>query len=49
MSNTNIKTIYHDEKNPLQTNIGNNNNKYYIIQLLEDDEGTGYRYKRIDL
>ena len=21
----------------LQTNIGNNNNKYYVIQLLEDD------------
>lgn len=28
----------------LQTNIGNNNNKFYVIQLLEDDKNLSYRW-----
>ena len=27
---------------PLQTNIGHNNNKFYLLQLLEDDSRKSY-------
>lgn len=34
--------VYPDVSIPRQTNVMNNNNKYYLIQLLEDNQAKKY-------